>query len=75
MLHNKFQASKPSDSEGEDFGIFFMYFYDLNLGPPDAGRSWTLGLSLEQIGTGPLGISHVVLKKKVFEYFLCISMV
>ena len=31
MLHTKFQASKPSGSEEEDFLIFFMYFYGLNL--------------------------------------------
>ena len=32
MLHTKFQASKPSGSEEEDFfNIFSMYFYGLNL--------------------------------------------
>ena len=28
MLHTRFQASKPSGSEEEDFWIFFMYFYE-----------------------------------------------
>ena len=43
MLHTEFQASEPSGSEEEDFLIFFfIYFYDLNLGPPGAGPSWTL---------------------------------
>ena len=30
------------------FEYFSMYFYDLNLGPPVAGPSWTLGPSFEQ---------------------------
>ena len=42
MLHAKFQASKPSGSEVEDFLIFSMYFYGLNLGPLGAGPWWTL---------------------------------
>ena len=63
---------------------FSMYFYDLNLGSPGAGPSWTLGPSLNKRGKGPLGnailpnvkhLSQVVLKKKIFEYFRCISMV
>ena len=33
MLHTKFQASKPSGSEEEDFEIVSMYFYGLKLGP------------------------------------------
>ena len=39
MLHTEFQAPKPSGSEEEDFCIFF---YNLNLGPPGTGPSWTL---------------------------------
>ena len=39
MLRIKFQASKPSGSEEEDFEYFSMYAYDLNLGPPGAGPS------------------------------------
>ena len=31
----------------EIFEYFFMYFYDLNLGPPGAGPSSTLGPSFE----------------------------
>ena len=27
---------------------FSMYFYDMNLGPPSVGPSWTLGPSFEQ---------------------------
>ena len=34
MLHTEFPASKPSGLEEEDFLIFSMYFYGLNLGPP-----------------------------------------
>ena len=43
MLHTEFQASKPSDSEEEDFFLeyFSMYFNDLNLVPPGVGPSWT----------------------------------
>ena len=48
MLHTEFQASKPRGSEGEAFEYFSMYFYDLNLSPPGAGPSWTLGPSFEQ---------------------------
>ena len=42
MLHTELQASKPSGSEGEDLLIFSKYFYDLNLGRPGVGPSWTL---------------------------------
>ena len=42
MLHSEFQASEPSGSEEEDFLIFFIHFYDLNLGLLSAGPSWTL---------------------------------
>ena len=48
MLHTRFQASKPSGLKEKIFKIFFMYFYDLNLGPPGAGSSWNLGPSFEQ---------------------------
>ena len=48
MLQSKFQASKPSGSEEEDFLIFSMYFYGLNLGLPGAGLSWPLGPWFEQ---------------------------
>ena len=47
MLQTKFPASKPSGSEEEDFLIFSMYFYGLNLGPPAAGPSSNLGPSFE----------------------------
>ena len=54
-----------------------MYFYDLNLGPPGAGPSWTLGLSFEHTWLRTTRqcyipyfkhLSHVVLKKKMFVY-------
>ena len=48
MLHIKFQASKPGGTEEEEFLIFFMYFFGLNLGPPRVGPSWILGPSFEQ---------------------------
>ena len=48
MLHTKFQAPKPSGSEEEDFENISMHFYGLNLGPPGAGPSWTLGPWFEQ---------------------------
>ena len=41
MLNTEFQASGPGSSEEEDF-LIFINFYDLNLGPPGAGPSWTL---------------------------------
>ena len=47
MLHTEFQASKPNGFE-DDFLIFFMYFYGLNLGPPGTGPSSNLGPSFEQ---------------------------
>ena len=48
MLHTKFSASRPSNTEEEDFLIFSMCFYGLNLGPPGTGPSWILGLLFEQ---------------------------
>ena len=48
MLHTEFQASEPIGSEEENFLIFYMYFYGLNLGPSGAGPSWVLGSSFEQ---------------------------
>ena len=47
MLHTKFQAAKPSGSKEDDFNYFSMLFYDLNLRPPVAGPSWTLGPMFE----------------------------
>ena len=37
MIHTRFQASKSSGSEAEDFLIFSMHFYGLNPHPPGAG--------------------------------------
>ena len=48
MLHTKFQASKPSGSEEEDFLNIFCCFYGLNLGPPGAPPFWILGPSYER---------------------------
>ena len=76
MLNTKFQTSKPG-SEEEIFLIFSMYFYDLNLGPPGAGPSWTLGLSFEHTWLRTTRqcyipyfkyLSHVVLKKKMYIF-------
>ena len=78
MLVTEFQASKPNSSEEEDFLIFFMHFYGLNLGPPATGSSWNLGPSFEQTWCRTTRqcyilnfkhLSQVVLKKKIFEYF------
>ena len=48
MLHTEFQASKPRGLKEKLFEYFSMYFFVLNLGPPGAGPSWTLGPSFEQ---------------------------
>ena len=37
MLHTKFQASKPSGSEEEDFLIFFYVFLWFEPKPPQRG--------------------------------------
>ena len=55
MLHTKFPASKPRNSEEEDFLIFSMYFYGLNLGPLPRGHLQTWHLHLNKLGKGPLG--------------------
>ena len=82
MLNTKFQASEPSGSGDEDFLIFPMYFYGSNLGPPDAGPFRTLRPWFEQIWYRTTRqcyipnfqyLRQVVLKKKIFEYFPCIS--
>ena len=48
MLHTKFQASKPSGSEEEDFCIFFYVVLLFEPMTPDQKPSWTLGPSFEQ---------------------------
>ena len=48
MLHTKFQVSKPSGSEKEDFCIFFYVFLWLEPKIPGQRPSWTLGPSFEQ---------------------------
>ena len=55
MLVTEFQASKPNSSEEEDFLIFFMHFYGLNLGPTATGHLGTWDLHLNKLGKGPLG--------------------
>ena len=55
MLHTKFQASKPCDSEEEDFLIFFYVFLWFESTSLDQRPSWTLGPSFEQLGRDPLG--------------------
>lgn len=44
MLHTKFQTSKPSSSEEEDFKVYFIF----EPNTPAAGPVWTLGPPLEQ---------------------------
>ena len=41
MLHTKFQASKPSGSEEEDFLTFFYVFLWFEPTTPDQRPSWT----------------------------------
>ena len=36
------------------FEYISKHFYGLNLGPPGAGLSWTLGPSLNKLGKGPI---------------------
>ena len=48
MLHTKFQASKPSGSEEEDFLIFFYAFVWFEPMTPDQRPSWTQGPLFEQ---------------------------
>ena len=57
------------------FEYFSMHFYGLNLGPPGAGLSWTLGPSFEQTWQRTTmqcyipnfkHLSQTVLKKKIF---------
>ena len=56
MLQTKFQASKPSGSEEEDFFEYFtMHFYGLNLRPLTEGHLGPWDLHLNKLGRGPLG--------------------
>ena len=65
MLHIKFQTSKPSGSEEEDFFKYFsMYFYSLNLGSPGKEPSWILGPHLNNIGKGLLGNASYPISSK-----------
>ena len=48
MLPTKFQASKPSGSEEEEFLIFFHAFLWFEPMTPDQRPSWTQGSSFEQ---------------------------
>ena len=78
MLHIKFQTSKHSGSEEEDFEMF-IHFYGLNLASPlMQGHLVPRDLQLNKIGKRPLGkcfisnfkhLSQVILKKNIFEYF------
>ena len=84
MLHTKFQASEQSGSKDEDFLIFFYVFLLFQPRTPVAGPSWILRPWFEQSWkktTWQCYISNfkrltkVVLRKKIFYIFLCISMV
>ena len=55
MLHIKFQASKPSGSEEEDFLIFFYVFLRFEPRIPWQGAILDNGTSLNKIGKGLLG--------------------
>ena len=55
MLHTKFQASKPSGSEEEDFLIFFYVFLWLEPRIPWQGAILNPGPHLNKIGKGLLG--------------------
>ena len=54
MLHTKFQASKPSGSEAEDFN-FSMYFYGSNLGPLARDHLGPWDLHLNKLVRSELG--------------------
>ena len=45
MPHIIFQTSEQSGSEEEDFDLFFIYFYGLNIGLPGVGPSFSQGPS------------------------------
>ena len=64
MLHTKFQASKPSGSEEEDFLIFFYAFLWFEPTTPDQRPSWTRQCYVPNFKH----LGQVVLKKKIFEY-------
>ena len=73
-------ATVPKCSErGKCFDCFSMYFYGSNLGPPGQGTSWTLGHLFEQTWKRSNHILSVegewFLIKRLFNIFLCISMV
>ena len=53
MLQTNFQASKPSNSEEEDFLIFFYVFLRFEPRTPDHLGPWDLGLN--KLGKGPQG--------------------
>ena len=56
MLHTEFQASEPSGSEEDDFLIFFyIYFYDLNLGPQVQDHLGPSDLHFIKLDKEPLG--------------------
>ena len=78
MLHTKFQAPEASGLK-EILKYFFMYFYDWNLGPSGTSLLGPWDPHLNKFGIGSLcnaiclnfkHLSHVVLKMKLFEYFL-----
>ena len=78
MLYTTFKHLSQTVLKKKLFEYFSMYFHDLNIGPPGAGLSWTLGLSFEQTWQRTTRqcyllnfkhLSQVVLKEKFFEYF------
>ena len=76
MLHIKFQASKPSGSEKEDFLIFFYVFLRFEPRIPWQGAILDPGTSFEQNWYRTTRqcfipnfkhLSQVVLKKKIYK--------
>ena len=60
MVHTKFQVSKPSGSEDEDFEYFSMYFYGSNLRPLTRGHLGPWDLHLNKLGGSAIGIAFLI---------------
>ena len=69
MLHTKFQASKLSGCEAEDFSIFSMYFYGSNLGPLARGHLGPWDLHLNKLVRGEVGNATYLISKNWAKWF------